>query len=86
MKAEPDPGLVRDHLQSAHELLGGLGPTYQAAHDLVGDIVDLLGRIIDGPPIVTITIRTHKPDKWRFTDTDTGQVWSWADGRFVIDE
>lgn len=100
MIEEPDPDLVREmnderaimdrivreHLRSAHGLLRDLGPEYEAAHDLVGDTLDLVGRIIEGPPIVTIPVRTHAPDKWRFQDTETGQVWRWEDGRFVVDD
>jgi hypothetical protein len=37
------------------------------------------------PALEHITIRTRNPDKWRFHDTDTGQVWRWAGGRFVLD-
>ena len=28
-----------------------------------------------------ITIHTRKPGKWRFVDTETGQVWAWDDQR-----
>jgi hypothetical protein len=39
-------------------------------------------------PLVTIPIRTRKPAKWRFVDTETGEVWRWdvAAGTFVRDE
>lgn len=32
-------------------------------------------------PLTDITIRTRKPGKWRFVDTETGQVWVWDVGR-----
>lgn len=40
----------------------------------------LQGFPLNGPPIVAITINTRKPDKWRFLDTETREVWRW-DGR-----
>jgi len=33
-------------------------------------------RTSTGP--VDITIRTHVPDKWRFVDLETGDVWKWV--------
>jgi hypothetical protein len=38
-------------------------------------------KLIDGnivpehEDVITITIRTHCPDKWRFVDLETGDVW-----------
>lgn len=32
----------------------------------------------------SITVRTRKPEKWRFLDLETGEVWRYEDG-FVAD-
>jgi hypothetical protein len=38
-------------------------------------------------PLITITIRTRKPEKWRLVDLETGQVWKRHEmGRLVLAE
>jgi hypothetical protein len=32
--------------------------------------------------MVEIPIRTHKPDKWRFVDLETGDIWKWDEKEY----
>ena len=38
-------------------------------------------RIFPNP--VVITIRTYKPDKWRFVDVETGDIWKWDEKEYA---
>lgn len=40
----------------------------------------------EGGELEDITIRTRKPGKWRFVDSETGQVWRWDGdrGQFLL--
>lgn len=35
--------------------------------------------------LVTISINTRVPSKWRFTDLETGETWRWENNGFKLE-
>lgn len=40
-------------------------------------------REVNRDKLVTISINTHVPSKWRFTDLETGEIWRWEGAGFT---